>query len=260
MHLFLSPHYDDAVLSCGGLIHRLAAAGERVTVRTVMGGKPSPGRVPETPIVRDLHARWAASDDLVEVRMQEDQAAVTSLGGRADHLNYWTDCVYRLSRAGEPLYPSEESLFGEIHPDDVAHRLLPTMVLPPREVIRAIYVPLAVGQHVDHQIVRNWGVELKKQYTWLALNFYEEYPYSEDQNAVEQAAAFFATLEQPLTLELETVLLDEADAAAKVEAIGYYQSQITTFWTDRAAMESAVRASLNHKGSGTPAENVWHVV
>ena len=31
-HLFISPHYDDAALSCGGLIAQLSAAGKRVIV------------------------------------------------------------------------------------------------------------------------------------------------------------------------------------------------------------------------------------
>ncbi len=56
MHLFLSPHPDDAVLSCGGLIHQLTQKGEPVTILTVMAGDP-PDPLPDTPLVRELHQR-----------------------------------------------------------------------------------------------------------------------------------------------------------------------------------------------------------
>jgi len=260
MHLFLSPHFEDAVLSCGGLIHQLTGKGWRVIVRTVMGGKPSPAGVPNTPITRDLHARWEIEDDPVETRITEDRLAVASLGAAADRLLNWTDCVYRLSRQGKPLYPTEESLWGDIHPDDVAGKLIPTLVLPPEEVVHAVYAPFAIGHHVDHQIVRNWALELRKQYPWLALKFYEEYPYSEDQDAIDQAIQVFAEREPPLQLEEETILLDETDVAAKITAIGYYQSQISTFWKNIAGMDAAVRAALNRRGDGQPAERLWQAV
>lgn len=260
MHLFLSPHYDDAVLSVGGMMHRLAQAGNPVVVRTVMGGKPSPDKVPDTAITRDLHTRWAAGQDPVEARLREDTAAVSSLGARADRLLVWMDCVYRLSRTGSPLYTTLDSIFSVIHRDDVAGELLPTMVLPPNELVRAIYAPLGVGHHVDHQIVRNWAVELHQQYPWVALNFYEEYPYREEENAIDDALAFFETSKPPLQLNVELMPLDEVDVAAKVAAIGFYTSQINTFWRNKAAMETAVRTSLNRTGGGQPAERLWRVV
>ena len=260
MHLFLSPHYDDAVLSCGGLIHKLVGEGQRVVVRTIMGGAPSATAVPDTPITRDLHARWAAGENPVEARIKEDEAAVTSLGASAEHMLYWMDCVYRVSRKGEPLYTTEESLWGEIHPGDVAAQLLPTLVLAPNDVVHGIYVPMGAGRHVDHRIVRDWGLELRKQYPWVALKFYEEYPYIETAGAVEKALEFFATLEPPLKLEAEIVPLQEADVAAKVKAVGYYTSQISSFWADAAAMDAGLRASLTRTGGGQPAERLWKIV
>ena len=225
-----------------------------------MGGKPAPDKVPDTLIAHDLHNRWGAGEDPVEARIREDTMAVTSLGAAPERLLYWMDCVYRLSRAGSPLYTTEHSLFDVIHRDDVAGELLPTMVLPPRQVVHAIYAPLAVGHHVDHQIVRNWGLELHKQYPALALNFYEEYPYTEDQDVIGEALAFFETLKPPLKLQAELIALDEAEVAAKVNAVGFYTSQISTFWADRTAMAVAVRAALTQTGGGRPAERLWRVV
>ncbi|MBC8171962.1 MAG: hypothetical protein H7X77_09825, partial [Anaerolineae bacterium] len=204
--------------------------------------------------------RWAAGQDPVETRFREDTAAVSSLGAQVDRLVVWMDCVYRLSRAGSPLYTTLDSIFSVIHRDDIAGQLLPTMSLPPNELVRAVYAPLGVGHHVDHQIVRNWAVELHQQYPWVALNFYEEYPYREAENAIGTAQAFFETLKSPLHLSAELMPLDEADVAAKVAAIGFYTSQISSFWLNKTAMEAAVRTSLNRTGGGQPAERLWRVV
>ncbi len=222
-----------------------------------MGGKPSASRMPDTPIMRDLHQRWAGGTDPVETRIQEEAEAVTSLGAQPTHMVYWTDCIYRLSKNGTPLYTTEESLFGEIHPDDIAGQLLTTLVLAPYERVNTLYVPLAVGNHVDHQIVRNWGLSLKKQYREVALIFYEEYPYSEKEGAVSRGLEFFAEQEPPIQLQSKVNKLVEQDVAAKVGAIRCYHSQISTFWANEAEMEKSVRTTMNRAGEGEPAERFW---
>ncbi|MBI5667283.1 MAG: PIG-L family deacetylase [Chloroflexi bacterium] len=258
MHLFLSPHFDDVVLSCGGTVHQLTQRGEPVTVRTVLGQKPNPRRIPDTPIVRELHARWGQGDEAVAARIEEDDAAVKSLGATPQHMTVWGDCVYRVSKDGRPLYPSEGSLFGDIHPDDLAGRLIPTIVLPPREAVHALYAPLGAGHHVDHQIVRNWALELRKQNPLLALKFYEEYPYSEHKNAVDRALLYFQ--ENGVKLEVEAISLSDADVEAKIRAIALYRSQISTFWDSAEAMAQAVRQHLLRIGSGTPVERFWRAL
>ncbi|MBZ0282837.1 MAG: PIG-L family deacetylase [Anaerolineae bacterium] len=256
MHLFLSPHFDDAVLSCGGTIHQLTQKGELVTVRTVMGGSPPLERVPDSPIVRDLHIRWKQGDDPVSARAKEDETAVTSLGAVLKRMTVWIDCVYRTNRKGEALYLTEAAIFGDIHPEDTTGKWLPSVVLPPDEAVHFIYVPLGVGHHVDHQIVRNWGLELVKQNPWVALKFYEEYPYTQDQNALERALAFYEGLS--IKLKRETVNLTEANIAAKVQAIRKYESQISTFWESAEAMEIAVRRSLRENDQNV--ERYWSMV
>ena len=119
MHLFLSPHLDDVALSCGGLIHQLATHGQTVTVRTIMAGDPVV--VPDTPLIRDLHRRWAAGDNPMKIRREEDECAWRQFGVSVEHLPL-PDCPYRMNTAGEALYPVNESLFGAVHPDDLVTR------------------------------------------------------------------------------------------------------------------------------------------
>lgn len=258
--LFLSPHFDDAVLSAGGTISQWVHRGEKVLIRTVMGGVPNPDALPDTPLVRELHARWAAGANPVVQRIVEDENAIHSLGAQTDRMSAWDDCIYRRSSARQPLYATGDDLFGPIHPEDRAGRLLPLVPLPPFEIYRTIYAPLGVGNHVDHQIVRNWGLELARSMPWVALKFYEEYPYTEQEGALERAFETLAGQVPHVHLTPELVMLNEAEIAAKVTAISHYVSQISSFWPSLEAMAAAVRASLFRTGHGSPVERFWRMV
>lgn len=251
MHLFLSPHLDDAALSCGASIHRLTRQGKAVTILTVTAGDPATSEV-DSPKIQDLHQRWGVGDSPVAVRRREDEQAARALAARVIHLSVG-DCIYRTVRLGgdvTALYPSEESLFGEVHPDDSALSELLATPLPQAEVI---YAPLGVGHHVDHQITRDWALGLKQRLPAITLKFYEEYPYVNDKMAVERALAFFG----PGTMQVERVQVDEEDIEAKVNAIACYQSQISTFWHSLQAMAEATRQVMLEAGGGVPVERFW---
>lgn len=261
MHLFLSPHLDDAVLSCGGTIHRLVSQGAEVTILTVMAGDPPP-HLPDTPIVRDLHARWNAGHNPVAARRWEDNESAQTLGAQVIHREY-PDCVYR-SHAGQALYPDEEALFGDIHPDDTLPRSLMLEAVLFEAVypeVTALYVPLGVGHHVDHQIVRDWGLQV--QAAWrtnnrtgphIALKFYEEYPYTQDKQAIRVALDDLKGHAYEFTQE--TQMLTAADIRAKTRAVACHRSQISTFWETHSAMAEAIRAAFSI-GEGMYAERYW---
>ncbi len=256
-HLFLSPHFDDAVLSCGATIQQLVASGESVEVRTIMAGLPH--SLPDTAIVRDLHDRWQEGGNPVRARIEEDKLAVERLGAVCTRFSFWLDCIYRVTRSGKVLYPDGESIFGEINPEDVAAQLLPTVVLEANEIPNHIYAPLGAGHHVDHQIVRNWAITLKQYMPWVALKFYEEYPYTQDPHAVERAMIYFTENYPRLHLQQEIVPVNEAAVKVKLEAIACYKTQISSFWPDLQTMEAATRQSLIEAGNGVSAERYWVV-
>ncbi|MHA1303522.1 MAG: PIG-L deacetylase family protein [Candidatus Heimdallarchaeaceae archaeon] len=45
-HIFLSPHLDDAVASCGGLIAKLVEQGNKVIVATFFTKSPDLSKIP----------------------------------------------------------------------------------------------------------------------------------------------------------------------------------------------------------------------
>jgi LmbE family N-acetylglucosaminyl deacetylase len=246
MCLFLSPHLDDAALSCGGTIYSLARAGAAVTVLTLMAADP-PDPPPDTPIVRDLHARWAAGALPAAVRRRAAARAAGVRGARARHAPL-ADCVYRAGPGGAPLYPDEASLWGAIHPDDPAPAALPALDLPPAQTI---YAPLGVGAHVDHLIARDWALALAGR--GAAVVFYEDYPYARDPAALDRARAAFA----PGALTAQTRPLDAAAVRARLAAIASYDSQLSTFWPGRPALERDLLRAMLEAGNGAPAERFW---
>ncbi|MCY3832274.1 MAG: PIG-L family deacetylase [Chloroflexi bacterium] len=252
LHVIISPHFDDGVFSCGGTASKLAAAGHSVLVITMMGGLYQ-GALPDTPILADLHRRWRAGEDPLRQRQIEDERASRALGVDFMHVPL-PDCVYRL--AGDlALYPSEESLFADVHPADYAPRLLRGIQIPELETARRVYLPLGVGHHVDHQIVRDWGLtQMRDIPDKSVLRFYVEFPYSKADRSTEMA---LATMD--LKLEAADSVLSEAEMQAKIRAIACYDSQISTFWDSLAAMEADVKRAFYDSQTGAYVERLWKI-
>jgi LmbE family N-acetylglucosaminyl deacetylase len=246
-YLYLSPHLDDAVLSCGGQIAQLVRSGQ-VLVATVFAGDVPAKCVARTAFVQELHTRWGLGDNPPAARRAEDLAALKSLGSQAMHLPF-LDCVYRLGRMGAPLYPTREAIFGPAA--EVEAELI-------EEIVRAlgrlnlphdakVFLPLTAGHHVDHQIVRVAGER------WAGsrpVAFYEDYPYAEKSDEVTAALG-------RKTLRAEIVPLDEAALAAKIAAIACYRSQLSTFFANEPEIAIRVRTYAEAVGAGQPAERLW---
>jgi LmbE family N-acetylglucosaminyl deacetylase len=257
MHLFLSPHFDDAVFSCGGTIHQLAQDGKDVLMMTIMGGDP-PHPLPGTPIVRNLHSRWNAGQAPITARRNEDQRAAELLGVRVQHMDI-PDCVYRTDADGKPLYPDEASLWGQVHPDDPVLSHLEGFRVP--EQVTHLYVPMGVGAHVDHLVVREIGIAIYRLLNQIdqghkhTLLFYVEFPYNEKPDAVQAAQQ---SIPEDIHLVAHDVKLSHQNVNAKIEGIKAYQSQISTFWDDEAALEKRVRANLVAYAD-TPTEHYYQI-
>ncbi|HDQ72008.1 MAG TPA: PIG-L family deacetylase [Chloroflexi bacterium] len=252
-HIYLSPHLDDAVLSCGGRIWQQARAGEPVLVVTVFAGAPENG-ASLSAFARQLHARWETPSGAVERRREEDRAALAILGADGVYWDY-PECIYRRGVDARFLYDSEDSLWGPVDPGegDLANTLARQIERLPVGAGRALYGPLGVGGHVDHQIVRR---ALASARLSSGVVYYEDYPYAAQDEAVREAVG--ETLEdEPVRWRAERVALSEEAMRAKVAAIAQYRSQLSTFWTSETEMESAIRAFAVQAGGGRPAERYW---
>src|SRR5512136_361643 len=76
--IFLSPHFDDVALSCGGLVWELASKGNQVMIWTICAGEPFSDRL--SPVSIQLHKRWGLAGGVVPQRKKEDKIACQRIG------------------------------------------------------------------------------------------------------------------------------------------------------------------------------------
>jgi LmbE family N-acetylglucosaminyl deacetylase len=219
LNLYLSPHLDDAILSCGGLIHVQRQAGERVGVLTLCAGSPSPGTL--SPLAQQYESDWGEWGDGMAARRAENAAILSSWGVQSWECSV-QDAIYRGAK-GAPYYETRADLFREPHPQDAAS-LLPLWEGRVRQLEGEeaqgilLYAPLGVGGHVDHELARRLGQRMAEG-GWRVW-FYEDYPYIElEAGGVQAAQARFGI--HTWTSRIVTI-----DVLAKIEAVRAYHTQI----------------------------------
>ncbi len=198
----VSPHLDDAVLSCGEVISQL----DDCVVLTVFAGSPRSWEV---------HRLWdhdlcgfADGTDVVAARLREDDAALGSLGVAAARLSF-LDEQYR-----QPgMEPSQEEL-GELMAAAID-----------RTDAATVLMPLGLG-HNDHRLTaagcRHAALD-RSHLHWFA---YQDLPYGYEPEmfgpqAVDEALRSLYPL-APRTIELG----NGRGAHAKLAALDQYPSQM----------------------------------
>jgi len=233
-HLYLSPHLDDAVYSCGGLIAQQTVQGERVTVLTIYAGDPPAGG--RSALAVELEERWGGSASPVAARREEDVQACTFLGASYAHLEF-PDAIYRHGPDGAPIYITEEALFGDVHEsEEVLLRRIAQEIGRACAGVDRAYCPLGVGGHVDHRLVRKAAETLGRE-----LWYYQEFPYAARDHPLPDDLGWLAG--QQITVSLSDAAVD-----AWVEAILCYRSQISTFWDDTAQLARELNEYLETAG------------
>ena len=262
-HIYLSPHYDDASLSCGGAIHQQAQAGQSVLVITICAAPPQPDE-PFSPFAESLHHSWGNPTDIVAARQAEDRLSMEILGADYLRLNF-TDCIYR----GQPqqakwYYNNDPELFGSIHPDDLPLSQNIAATLLEQVAVGAdtmIYAPLGVGHHVDHQLVHAVAWLLRQQGWTIA--FYEDYPYADPDSRFAAKGwdrySLTATLAAQPAVNLQPQLrfFSEENLQAKIDSVRAYTSQLETLFGGEIAMENQLRRYALRVGEGRLAERIW---
>lgn len=162
-HLFLSPHYDDAVWSCGGILSELKKNDEAIQVLTIFGGEANDLRE------ADPWRRVANSS----IRRLENERAMQCLDVEHVSLGY-CDAALRQDNNFNYLYSEPAGLLKDPHPEDsglikgIVEDL--TSLFSPGD---QIYVPLALNAHVDHRLTRKAVESLAPSF----LNYYADFPY-----------------------------------------------------------------------------------
>ena len=193
--LVISPHLDDAVLSCAALMRRMAARAPVTVVTLFSSAAPEP----HTRAARTFLGQCGAADaqELFAARRREDVAVLDGLGVRHVHLGQ-PDALFRrradpsglLRRAGRVLpevdhrYPTFrfDIALGRVSRGD--RGLRETLVAELAGLARdaTVFAPLGVGRHVDHLLARAVGER-------LGAVLYADFPYTVRDPGAEAVAA-----------------------------------------------------------------------
>ena len=235
-HIFLSPHFDDAIFSCGGTIGVQLSSGIRPLVITVFGGVPS-ANTRLSPLAaqdhRDMNiAPVQGVGAAIELRRQEDRQAMNYL--ELDYL--WLDYLDAIYRGTPPYYPAKESLIGgDVNPADLAidRQLAEDLVaLHERLPDAAWYAPLGIGRHVDHQLVSSAIDRLVQRNA--KVYFYEEMPYALQPGALDARLAELGGSFEPALVEMSEFM------AVRLETSDMYASRLRPDFGDAATMHRAI--------------------
>lgn len=211
--VILSPHLDDAVLSCW---HVLSGPGE-VEVINVFAGIP---RGLGAPAWWDRHTGATDSGERVGERIEEDRRALALVGRTAVNLSF-LDEQYRSEE--QPLAP----ITAEIE-----------FLLVPGA---CVYAPAAFANHADHALVRSAALELRTR--GFDVSLYADLPHATRQglpNWVREgrgptskdlaAAAWDRSLAgtgiPPEDMTPSVHKLDAETRARKLEAVRMYGTQL----------------------------------
>ncbi|PWF88918.1 PIG-L family deacetylase [Kocuria rosea] len=188
--LFLSPHLDDAVLSCAGLMEAYGIRRD-ITVATIFTEAEPP---PHTRAARSFLRQCSRHDaiSLFNDRRSEDQVALAGLGVRQRHLGA-TDALFRQRRTTKAvlgplarvlpelvhLYPTYrfDIALGRISRSDralIAHLRASVADLLEQTEADLLFCPVGVGRHVDHLIARMVGSQFPEQ-----VVYYSDFPYNQ---------------------------------------------------------------------------------
>ena len=174
--LVISPHLDDAVLSCGALLAHLAPR-HLITVATVFtAAAPPPWSLPARRQLRELGG--VDAEDFFAQRRAEDAGVLAGIGAAQAHLGF-RDALFRRGRLG-PAYPTFrfDAARGRVASCDTG--LAAEVSARVSEIARTgeaglILAPLGVGRHVDHLITRRAAGELGMG---VRTVYYSDFPYS----------------------------------------------------------------------------------
>ncbi|MGY6159834.1 PIG-L deacetylase family protein [Paraburkholderia strydomiana] len=201
--LVVSPHLDDAVLSCGLLL----AANPSAIVCTVFTAPPPENMSTDW----DRQSGFTDAFEAMQTRKQEDIRALQKLGAQPVHLSF-CDAQYLLTPSPDDLTGALRRTLNEHSPENV-------------------FFPLGIF-HSDHTLVSDACLALIDVMPDTAFHAYEDVPYRQRQEAVSERIEELTKRGyalSPTTDVRAPVNAFSAHEQIKREAIAAYASQLRAF-------------------------------
>ena len=209
--LFLSPHADDVILSCGSLLSRLVGKTD-ITVLTVFTKAHEKPYTLSAKQFMKYSNNFADAQALYDVRVEEDKNAFARLGITPINLGF-EDALFRRKKHRtflgkflpefDHIYPTYRwHILKKIASDDSAiselTKQLPTYV----KKNTLVFAPFGLGNHADHKVVR-----LVSEKLFDNLILYSDFPYNIRLNTYGQTPKAYTRYEVPVDKKKKDKLL-----------------------------------------------------
>lgn len=172
--LFISPHFDDAAFSCGGNIQKLVRSGHSVHLLTVFtkSKKPFNSFAKECQLSKGI----PIEEDYLSLRAKENVNFAKFMGiNNVVNLDF-LEAPYRGYESSKSLFLSDETKESSLI-DELTEKIKSYVM---RFKFDQIYSAAALGNHIDHLLVRS---ATQKLYTSIvnsetSFYLYEDLPYA----------------------------------------------------------------------------------
>ena len=185
--VFVSPHFDDAVYSAGGLISYLSEIKAKVEIINVFTKADKP---PYTLSAKhNLHmSGFSDAQELYKVREKEDRAVLRKLGVKLHNLGF-KEALYRKNNNKiNPLFAKILPELIHIYPSYRFHILKGVVSKKDKNLMdniseflaknvdrnSIVFCPLSQSSHTDHEIVKR----ICQKIFGKNLIYWQDYPYN----------------------------------------------------------------------------------
>ncbi len=153
--VFISPHLDDAILSCGALIYILRKKAE-IKIITIIS-KAGKNKLTKSAGAFLKASNYNNAENLFEDRKKEDKNICNYLKIEWKHMNF-IDAAWRMSDNNQEIRMQEKIVM-----------VLKKMT----QKTSLIFCPIGIGGHEDHLLVRKISDLLPER----KIIYYADYPY-----------------------------------------------------------------------------------
>lgn len=192
MYVFISPHFDDAIGSVGGVMKRLVESGEECCVMTIMTAVPW------------NHPKYAY---YVLHRRSENNRAARALKCSVKNAPF-LDVPYRKEMRKQIKQAKKQLFTVEVTEYDLVEKIR-DYILANTKPDDILFAPAGLGNHIDHRIVNMAVGDLDRR-----VYFYEEFYYDIEGK------------ESPLTADYAYVYLTPQEITEKLEAMLMYKKTL----------------------------------